>query len=157
MDLIDAETVERAEAELDKFVGRRAREGGAYLMALCAGTKGNGERCTATVEPPQTHCWWHDPANADKRRRAASRGGKGKPSREIRDLKRELEDLAEGVLTGKVDRGKGAVVNQILNTRLRAVELERKIRETDELQAKLEEMAEALERQKEGSAYGSTG
>jgi hypothetical protein len=31
-----------------------------------------------------------DPANADERRRAASRGGRSKPNREIRDLKREL-------------------------------------------------------------------
>ncbi len=126
-------------------------------MVLCLGFKRNGERCTATVEPPQTYCWWHDPANADERRRAASRGGKGKPNREIRDLKKELEDLAEGVLTDEIHRAKGAVVNQILNTRLRAVELERKLKETDELERRLEEMAEALERQKGGSAYGSTG
>ena len=56
-------------------------------MALCAGTKRNGERCTATVEPPQQYCRWHVPAYADERRRAASRGGKGKASRELRNLK----------------------------------------------------------------------
>ncbi len=126
-------------------------------MALCLGTKRNGERCTATVEPPQAFCWWHDDANAEQRRRAASRGGRGKPSREIRDLKKELEDLAKDVLTGEVDKGTGAVVNQIMHTRLRAVELERKIREQDELERRIEVMAEALERQKGGSAYGAAG
>ena len=119
--------------------------GGAYLMLLCAGIKRNGERCTATVEPPQRYCWWHDPANADERRKAASKGGRGKPNRELRDIKKQLEDLAAGVLDGSVDRGKGAVVNQILNTRLRAIELERKIKETEEL----EERIEALERTQE--------
>jgi hypothetical protein len=52
--------------------------GGAYLMAVCSGIKRDGGRCTATVEPPQGYCWWHDPANADKRKRAASRGGRGR-------------------------------------------------------------------------------
>jgi hypothetical protein len=126
-------------------------------MALCLGTKRNGERCTATVEPPQAFCWWHDDANAEQRRRAASRGGRGKPSREIRDLKKELEDLAKDVLTGEVDKGTGAVVNQIMHTRLRAVELERKIREQDELERRIEVMAEALEKQKGGGGYSLTG
>ncbi len=64
---------------------------------------------------------------------------------------------AAGVLDGSVDWGQGAVLNQILNTRLWEVELERRLKETDELEAKLEEMAEAFERQKGGSGYGSVG
>jgi hypothetical protein len=36
-----------------------------------------------------------------------------------------------------VDRADAVVVNQILNTRLRALELERKIREQDELEERL--------------------
>jgi hypothetical protein len=124
------------------------------LMALCAGTKRNGEGCTATVEPPQRYCWWHDPANADERRRAASRGGRSKPNREIRDLKRELEDLAKGILDGSVERSNAAVVNQILNTRLRAIELERKIREQDELEERLAALEQSQE-QKGGSRWGA--
>ncbi len=123
-------------------------------MPPCLGNKRNGEPCTATVESPQTLCWWHNPANAEQRRRAASRGGRGKPSREIRDLKKELEQLAKDVLTGEVDKGTGAVVNQIMHTRLRAVELERKVREQDELERRLEEMAEAFERQ-QGVRHGT--
>jgi uncharacterized protein YydD (DUF2326 family) len=89
----------------------------------------------------------HDPANAEKRRRAASKAARSKPSREIRDLKKQLEDLAEAVLSGGVDRGDAVVVNQILNTRARLIELERKVKETEEL----EERLEALERaQQEG-------
>jgi hypothetical protein len=29
-------------------------------MIQCAGTKRDGSPCTATVEPPQSYCWWHD-------------------------------------------------------------------------------------------------
>jgi hypothetical protein len=87
---------------------------------------------------PDGFCWAHDPKNADKRRRGQSRGGKGKPTQEIRALKSELGDLAAGVLAGTVDRGNAAVVNQILNTRARLIELERKVRETEELETRIE-------------------
>jgi hypothetical protein len=119
-------------------------------MAQCAGIKRNGERCTATVEPPQTYCWWHDPANSEERRRAASKGGRSKPSREIRDLKKQLEDLVADVLAGNVVRGNAVVVNQIINTRARLIELERKVKETEELEEHLERLEQAQE-QKGGS------
>ena len=115
-------------------------------MAMrCAGTKRDNSPCTAAVEPPQRYCWWHDPANADKRRRAASKAGKSKPSRELAGLKAQLQDLTEGVLAGEVLTGPAAVANQLINTRLRAVELERKIKETDELEARLEDLEQATE------------
>src|SRR5215212_1621247 len=37
----------------------------------------------------------HDPAHADKRRRAASKAGKSKPSRELAGIKQRFSDLAE--------------------------------------------------------------
>jgi hypothetical protein len=107
------------------------------LSIRCAGTKRDGTPCTATVEPPQRFCWWHDPANADKRRRAASKAGKAKPNRELAGIKTRLSDLADDVLTGAVDKGVAAVASQILNVYLRAIELERKIRETEELEERL--------------------
>jgi hypothetical protein len=127
---------------------RRRGEGGRLLEGQCRATKANGERCRGAATGPNGYCWAHDPENAEQRRRTASRGGRGKPSREIRDLKKQLEDLAEGVLSGKVERGSAVVVNQILNTRARLIELERKVKETEEL----EERLEALERaqQQEG-------
>jgi len=70
----------------------------------------------------------------------ASKAGRSKPNREVADLKRQLEDLAEGVLEGRVDRGDAAVVNQILNTRSRLIELERKIKESEEFEARLAEL-----------------
>jgi len=81
-----------------------------------------------------------DPKNAEKRRKGQSRGGRGKPTTEIRALKTQLEDLATGVLAGTVDRGNAVVVNQILNTRARLIELERKVLETEELEARVERL-----------------
>src|SRR5215203_3738909 len=66
-------------------------------MHRCPGTKRDGSRCTVIVEPTQTHCWWHDPANADERKRAASKGGKrggrGRPSVELVRLQARFELL----------------------------------------------------------------
>jgi hypothetical protein len=53
-----------------------------------------------------------------------------------------LEDLTEQVLSGELPTGAAAVENQLINTRLRAIETERKVKETEEL----EERMEALER-----------
>jgi hypothetical protein len=111
-------------------------------MAICSGIKRDGSRCTATVEPPQEYCWWHDPANADKRRRAASKGGKGGGSREIRDLKQRISDVVDAVLEGSQDRGRTAVAIQGFNALRGVLELERKIREQEEILERIE----ALER-----------
>ncbi len=124
-------------------------------MAQCLGTKRNKERCTATVEPPQTYCWWHDPANAEQRRRAASKGGKSKPNRDVADVKRRLTEMADGVLDGSVEKGVGAVASQILNVYLRAVSVELKVLETQELEARVEELSEAFERQQETRRHGA--
>ena len=82
-------------------------------MPKCAGIKRDGGRCAVVVRPEQTHCYQHDPARAEERRRNASRGGRAKGNGEIADLKKQLKDLAAGVLCGSVERGRAAVVNQI--------------------------------------------
>ena len=108
------------------------------------------------VGPGETWCYNHDPARAEERRRAASRAGKGKPSREVAGIKTMLRDLAERVLAGEVETGRAAVTNQLTNTRLRAVEIERKIRESDEMEARIEELERATEgRQKGGHGWGA--
>ena len=80
------------------------------------------------------------------RSRAARRRG----GREIRDLKDQLATLADDVLAGRVDRGEAAVVNQIINTRARLVEIERKVKEADELEARLEALEENMQRNQKG-------
>jgi hypothetical protein len=123
------------------------------LTMRCSGNKRDGSPCTATVEPPKQYCWWHDPANADKRRRAASKAGKSKPSRELASIKTRLSDLADDVLEGRQDRGVAAVASQVLNVYLRAVSVELKAREQLELIERLEMLEEALEQK--GNRYGT--
>jgi hypothetical protein len=123
------------------------------LAVRCAGTKRDNSPCTATVEPPHRFCWWHDPANAEKRRRAASKAGKSKPSRELAGIKQRLSDLAEDVLEGRQERAVAAVASQVLNVYLRAVSVELKIREQQEITERLEELETLLEQQKGEPRY----
>jgi hypothetical protein len=115
-------------------------------MPQCDGIKRDGGRCTVVVGPGQSHCYQHDPARAQERRRNASRGGRSKGSPKLAKLDKQLEDLAADTLKGEVERGVAAVVNQIINSRLRAVEIERKIREAEELEARLEALEGVLKR-----------
>jgi hypothetical protein len=55
----------------------------------------------------------------------------------------------QDVLAGDVGTGRAAVAAQLINTRLRAMELERKIKETDELERRIEEL-EAIEANRGG-------
>ena len=113
-------------------------------MAICRATKANGEPCTLPANGPQGLCWAHDPANREQRRRMASRAAKSKPSRELAGIKARLEELTQEVLSGELETGRAAVANQLINTRLRAIELERRVRETDELAAELEQLKETF-------------
>jgi hypothetical protein len=128
-------------------------------MNRCPGNKRDGSRCTVTVEPPQTYCWWHDPANAEERRRAASRGGKragrGRPVAELARLQRRFEELAEGVLSGEVDRAKGIAAGQLLNGARACVRDGLSAREQEELIGRLEALEGALEQKRGANRWGA--
>ena len=85
-------------------------------------------------------CWHHDPENAERRSRNARAGGRAVHSPatlEISELKDELRSQVRDVNDGTVAPGVGAVLNQLLNSMLRAVETERKVREQDELEGRM--------------------
>ena len=129
-------------------------------MSCCLGTKRDNSPCTVSVEPPQTFCWWHDPANADARKQAAARGGKragrGRPQAELSDIKRRLSDLADDVLEGRQEKGVAAVASQVLNVYLRAVSVEMKLKEQLELIERLEQLEEGLKQNKvDSSRWGA--
>jgi hypothetical protein len=107
------------------------------LTNQCTATKKSGESCTLSAQGQQGLCWAHDPANAEKRRRGASRGGKAKARAELPQLKTLLSDLTDKVLSGELETGRAAVANQLINTRLRAIEVERKIREAEEIEERI--------------------
>jgi CRISPR/Cas system-associated exonuclease Cas4 (RecB family) len=114
-------------------------------MAVCRATKANGEPCTLSANGPQGLCWAHDPANREKRKRMASKAARSKkPSRELTELKAQLVDLTQDVLAGEIETGRAAVANQLINTRLRAIEVERKVREAEELEKRLEAIERVL-------------
>jgi hypothetical protein len=124
-------------------------------MTVCAGYKRDGSRCTITVEPPQSYCWWHDPANAEARRLAASKGGRGRPNRELVAVKSQLQQMADGVLSGETDRAAAAVAGQLLNIKLRAIEQERRNKETEDLEARIERLERTAERERGGRRWGA--
>ena len=113
-------------------------------MPQCAGIKRDGGRCAVVVGLGVTHCYQHDPDKAGERKRNAARGGKSKGNRKLEHLDKQLEKLALDALEDKVPRGVAAVVNQIINTRIRLIEQERKITETEELEAEQRLQAERL-------------
>ena len=112
------------------------------MTSTCTATKRDGSPCTLPSYGSDGLCWAHDPKNAERRRRGQSRGGKSKPTKELLSIKQRLSVLAEDVLEGSVDRGVAAVASQILNVYLRAIELERKIRETEELEERIRRLEE---------------
>ncbi len=124
-------------------------------MPQCAGIKRDGGRCTTVVSGPNDYCYQHDPARAAERQRNASRAGKAKPGGELTGIKQRLSDLADDVLEGKVERGTGAVVSQVLNVYLRAVSVELKVREELELVTRLEALEEALQHRGGDKRWGA--
>jgi hypothetical protein len=113
-------------------------------VARCPGIKRDGGRCTVSVAPGVQWCFNHDPARAEERKRNASRAGKSTGSREIKDLKRRISDVIDAVLEGSQDRGRAAVAIQGFNALKSVLELERKIKETEELEARIDALEQTL-------------
>jgi hypothetical protein len=122
-------------------------------MARCAGIKKDGGRCAVVVEPSQEYCYAHDPTRQDERRRNASKAARSKVDVEIGTIKRRLREVAEGVLDGSIDKGKGSVSFQGFGVLIRAIEVERKIKETEELEERLEALEQT--QQRGGSRWGA--
>lgn len=113
-------------------------------MAKCASITARGGRCNANAMPGAEWCWSHDPANADKRKRNASKGGRaggrGRPGVEVASIKKQLGELVEQVLDDSLSIPKAYAVNALLCTQLRAIEVERKVIETENQEARLQEL-----------------
>jgi hypothetical protein len=59
------------------------------------------------------------------------------------------------VLEGSVDRGNAAVAGQLLNTVIRAIGMEMRVREVEDLERQVEELRQMLEASKESQRYGA--
>ncbi len=128
-------------------------------MSQCSGITAAGGRCKGQAISNSQYCFSHSPEHAEARRQRASRGGKrggrGRPQAELGNIKERLSTLADDVLEKRVDRGDAAVVGQILNTYIRAVGVELKVREQTEIIERMDELESMLERQNKGSRYGA--
>lgn len=110
----------------------------------CAAITRGGNRCKLDATHGE-YCWSHSPRTASERRVKARKGGKaggnGRPGvSEIVAVKGDIRDVISGVLSGSVEKGAAAVAFQGFNALLKAVELERRVYETDQLAAELEEL-----------------
>jgi hypothetical protein len=118
-------------------------------LAKCSGITRAGTACKGIPIEGSEYCYAHVPDRLDERRRNGSkggrRGGRGRPVVEVADVKRRLLSLADDVLEGKVKREVGNAVAQILNTYLKAVTVELKAKEQEELEQRLEELESAVE------------
>ena len=121
-------------------------------MAVCRANKRDGTPCTLPANGPDGYCWAHSPDNAAKRKQAASRAGRAKPSREVANLKAEVRSVIAKVESGALDRTDGAVVLQGYRVLKDLVELERKVKATDELAAQVKEIREELDRRERARA-----
>jgi hypothetical protein len=126
-------------------------------MPRCAGKKGDGTPCERIVGSSQEYCYAHDPSYAEDRKKAAAKAArspaKSRSNTEIREIKGRLKDLYAAVLEGRTERAAAAVANQIANTQLRAIELERRVREQDELEERLDELGDLLEGAETSRSY----
>ncbi len=114
-------------------------------MTQCRGFKPNGGQCTLTVEPPNAYCWHHAPERAETRKRAAAKGGRGRVAGDVKDLRLQLQHLTEWVISGDLETARGAVANQLITTQIKLLEYERKVKELDELEARLEQLEQTRE------------
>ena len=132
-------------------------------MARCAAIKPNGERCKVEAMPDAEWCWSHHPDYEGARRRRASKGGKrggrGRGQTELQEVKALLAELTARVLkeegTEPLEPGPAAVANQLINTRLRAIEQERRVKEQEDLEARIEALERAQEGRKGARPWGA--
>jgi len=115
-------------------------------VAKCLAITRGGQPCRGSVRPGNDYCPAHDPTRAQARKRSASKAGKAKnPRSELGQAKRRIKDLVEDVIEGNIDRGKASIAFQGLGVLCRFIEVERKIKEQEELEARLEALERAQE------------
>ena len=122
-------------------------------MARCGGIKGDGERCKGEALGGSRWCYSHHPDHRESLRRNGSKGGKrsGRGRRkstvtEVNAVMVELDEVVELVRSGKMERGDGTVIGQLLNLKLRGIEVKLKAREHDEWEERLAAIEEHQER-----------
>ena len=115
------------------------------MSKTCSATKRDGTRCNLPAQEQKDRCWAHAPEYREQRRRIASRGGKGKANTPVKELRQQLDEITERVLNGSLVPYRGSVAAQLINAKIRLLEIERKDQERQESEERLARL-EALER-----------
>jgi hypothetical protein len=128
-------------------------------MAKCSGITQAGTACKGIPIVGSQWCYVHDPDHAEERRRHGARGGKrggrGRPQAELNDIKDRIRTMVQDVRDGTMDRADAAVCGQLYNTLIRAVSVEVKVREQQELVERLEDLETLLAEKKEQNRWGA--
>jgi hypothetical protein len=114
----------------------------------CSAITAVGRRCSARAQAGQEWCYNHDPRRSGERRRNAHAGGRARARRqpsEVARIKKRVEAATSAVLRGELDSGIVAVAFQGFNVLLRAMELERRLRD-DAFEERLNELEERARR-----------
>jgi len=90
-------------------------------------------------------CYHHDPDFAELRKQRASTAAKSKGNAELRKLKGEVRGLIADIRSDSVDRNVGTAMLQGYRVLHSLIELERRIKETDELAAEIAAIKETVE------------
>ena len=113
------------------------------VLSACRTTKENGEPCKGTLWGSEGYCWHHDPKNRERVRRNALRGGRGRVNQGAKAVRELMDHLTERVLWGDLEPAILYAVVAAQNTKLKAIELERRLEETD-VRAEFEELKREL-------------
>ena len=98
---------------------------------MCSATTKAGQPCQRPAQGHDAYCLGHDPTKAQERRRTASRGGRGRVNTETRAVKKLMDELTAKVLAGDVEPAVSHAVVALQNIKLRAIEVERRLEESD--------------------------
>jgi len=85
-------------------------------------------------------CWAHDPRNAERRRRTASRGGKAKANKEVATIKAEIQSMIAEVRTGSLPTTEANTIGRLYAVLLDYIRLERQVYVEDDLAVRIEEL-----------------
>jgi hypothetical protein len=87
-------------------------------------------------------CYQHDPDFADLRRERASKAAKSKGNAELSKLKAEVQEVIADVKAGKRNGNDATAIFQGYRVMRDLIELERRVKETDELAADIQAIKE---------------
>jgi hypothetical protein len=110
----------------------------------------------------QQFCFTHNPATQTKRMRSSRKGGfaggRGRPQNELYEIKQRLKELSDMVMAGTCDRSDAYTAGQLLNFVIRAISVQLRAKEVEDIEERLDLLEEELDSRSSGTnGYGRRG